>query len=172
MEDPASSPSQGAHPSTSPLPLLLPPEKHYLYLSLSLLSSKDPSFTSVTCVLTPCLSQLTFYPRDFLNKLSLRVWVLALNSFLARTQVPRLLNWGLVWLHWSNAWCCFCCHQHSGSLIFMIYTAVYVCAAIGLTVKLDRKKPKSKLLSEYKKHTFIFVQLDTHFISISFVFFS
>ena len=48
-----------------------------------------------------------FYLCDFLNKLFLIVWVLALNSFLTRTRVQRLLNQGLVWLYQSNTWCHF-----------------------------------------------------------------
>ena len=61
---------------------------------VSPLSSKGHCFASVTRFLSPFLLWPTS-TCDFLNKLSLLVWVLALNSFLARTQVLRLLNRGL-----------------------------------------------------------------------------
>ena len=55
---------------------------------------QGPFFCLYDLIPGPIFSKAHFFCLcDLLNKLSLRVWILALNSFLATTQVLLLLNW-------------------------------------------------------------------------------
>ena len=111
IEDPACSPSW-EHTYAFLIPLFFPPE--ILLSPPFFLSSKVPFFR--LCSLFPETISFTthfFDLYDFLNKLFLIVWVLALNSFLARTQVPRLLNPGPIWLHQYNTWYHLCLPQNN-----------------------------------------------------------
>ena len=68
-------------------------ESTHLSLSLSP-CPPNPRALLLPLLLISCVAH--FYLCDFLIKLCLTVWVLALNSFLARTEVLSLLNWGLI----------------------------------------------------------------------------
>ena len=102
MKDPANL-SPWSLPVRSPTPF---PQACFPCPSLSL-RLQGPFFCLCILFPEPISSTAHFCLWDFLNKLSLIVWVLALNSSLARTQVPRWLNQGLVWLCRSNTWCHF-----------------------------------------------------------------
>ena len=74
---------------------LLSPRCFILYFSLSP-KRQGPFFCLYNLFSEPISSTAHFfYLCDFLNKLSLIDWILALNYFLSRTQEPRLLNLGL-----------------------------------------------------------------------------
>ena len=103
-EDPAHSPSLGAPLHLSPPPPLPLGE---IPLSSSFWISKDSSFCYCKLLSEPISSTAHFYLYDFLNKLAFVVWVLAVNSFLARTQVPKLLNQSPAQTQQANTqhWC-------------------------------------------------------------------
>ena len=90
MEDPTCSPSLECA-GTFPGSLLSSTCITFTFLSANL--QAPPSFASVTCFLNPFVTRAHFFHLcNFLNKLLLIVGVLALNSFLATTQVLRLLK--------------------------------------------------------------------------------
>lgn len=93
-----------------PQPNLSPcPSPRSIFLASLSFSPKPQGPFFWLCILFPePISSIAhlFYLCD-LNKLFLIVWISALNYILAGTQIPMLLNWGLVWLHQSNNWHCF-----------------------------------------------------------------
>nr|KAF6480862.1 hypothetical protein HJG59_010656 [Molossus molossus] len=65
-------------------------------LPSSLLSSKGPSYTSIACFLSPFLWQITSSTSVVFQTNVLIIGILALNSFLVKTQVLKFVNPGPV----------------------------------------------------------------------------
>ena len=80
----------GAHPWFSPLPA----PRHIFLASVFLFPKLQGPFSCLCHLFPEPISSMAHfcYLCNFLNKLSLIVWVLALNSFIVRTQVLRLQN--------------------------------------------------------------------------------
>ena len=94
---PSTFPTSGACPHLSHNPVLLPRCLTFTFLS--------PKLQGLLCLCNlfpdPMSHWFTFLTSVIFYINFLLQFVFTLNSFLARTQVLRLLNQGVVWLHWG-----------------------------------------------------------------------